>query len=161
MKAWGSQRLGMLLFGGMLLCMGLFIGIETSLLGRSPSYAVVGPRVFPSVIAAGLVVIGLLELRAAFAGAAADEAAMPVDTRAVVLIAAAIALEILALPWLGWIPAAVLLFALVSRAFGERRWAWSLAIGISLAVLSFATFNVVLGLNLPVGRVIEAAAPHR
>ncbi|MEY4414467.1 MAG: hypothetical protein RIQ53_1760 [Pseudomonadota bacterium] len=160
--AWTAARLGDLAVGGVLGMLGLFIGIETlTTIPAGPAYAAVGPRVFPGLIAGGLCAVGLLIGARAWRGerpAADDE--RPHDWRAVGWIAAALAAQILLLDWLGWLPCAALVFTGVARAFGSRRWRRDALIGLALGAGTLALFNVGLGLELPLGRLIEGAVGH-
>jgi putative tricarboxylic transport membrane protein len=148
-------RLGEAVLGGGVLALGLFVGIETALLEVAPSQAAVGPRLFPLLVATGLVVVGLLVLREAFFGHIAHERGFELDWPAVALISAGLLAQIFLLEWIGWIPAAAIVFVAAARAFGSRRLGIDAAIGIGLASLAFVVFNYGLGLDLPLGTLIE------
>jgi putative tricarboxylic transport membrane protein len=62
-----NLRLGEAALGGGVLALGLFIAFETTR-GVGPTNAVVGPALFPYLIAAGLIAVGASLLREAFAG---------------------------------------------------------------------------------------------
>ena len=62
---------------------------------------------------------------------------------------------------LGWIIATTLLFVAATLAFRERRVLISIAIGLVLTGLTFWVFNYGLGLTLPIGTAIEAAAARQ
>ncbi len=159
MSAWTTRRTGQAVFAGCLTALGLFILHEVMGMPAAPAFAAVGPRAFPGVIGTGLVAIGLLQLRAALAGvrdATSGEAAPRHDWRAVAWVCATLATQILLLKWIGWIPAATLVFVGVARAFGSRRLGLDAAIGATLAVVTFTLFNLVLGLNLPAGKLLSA-----
>ena len=68
-----SLRVSEAAFGGGVLALGLFIAFETSRIHVAPTYAAIGPRLFPSLVAAGLIVIGVLVLREALFGHVAHE----------------------------------------------------------------------------------------
>lgn len=150
-----SLRVGEAVLGGAVLALGLFIGIETALIEVAPSQATVGPRLFPLLVATGLVVVGLLVLREAFFGHVAHERGFELDWLAVVLISAGLLVQMLLLELLGWIPATAIVFVATARAFGSRRLLIDAAIGIGLASLAFVIFNYGLGLDLPLGTLIE------
>jgi putative tricarboxylic transport membrane protein len=84
-------------------------------------------------------------------------AGLEMDRQALGLVAAGLAVQFLTVEWLGWMPAAAVLFVMVARAFGERRMVWNLLIGAALAAATFYAFTAGLGLNLPVGSLFEAA----
>ncbi|MBP2297769.1 tripartite tricarboxylate transporter TctB family protein [Azospirillum picis] len=147
-----SLRIGEALLGGGLAALGALIAVET-MLTPSAGRGVVGPALFPYLIAGGLVLIGLSLLREAFAGHIAHDGGLELDLRAVVLVAAGLAAQFLLIEFLGWIPAATLLFVAVARAFGSRRYLLNVALGLLLAGATFAVFNYGLDLNLPSGIV--------
>ncbi|HEX7890732.1 MAG TPA: tripartite tricarboxylate transporter TctB family protein [Ramlibacter sp.] len=154
MSAWNAERLGTAVIGAGLASLGLFIGWETTAMPAGPAYAAVGPRAFPALIGIALVVIGLLHVRMAVRqGASADDARY--DTRAVAWIAGTLIVQMILLRWVGWIPAATLVFVGVCRAFGSRRPGRDALIGVVLAAGTFVLFNLVLGLNLPLGEWVE------
>ena len=150
-----SLRVGEAVLGGGLLLLGLFISLQTMALRVAPSQAAVGPRVFPMLVAAGLLVIGALLLREALLGRVAHGQGFSLDWRAAGIVAVALLLT----PWLieplGWIPAAALLFALTAIAFASRRWLRELLIGLGLSAVAFLVFGYGLDLGLPVGTVAE------
>jgi putative tricarboxylic transport membrane protein len=153
-----SLRVGEAALGGGVLMLGIFIAIETTR-GIGPTSAVVGPALFPYLIAAGLVVVGASLLREAFAGHIAHEGGFELDWIAVALVSAGLLIQIFLLETLGWIPATTLLFIAVARAFGNRRIVVGAALGVALTAASFVIFNYGLGLNLPGGVVADMIAP--
>ena len=74
-----SLRVGEAALGGGVLALGLFIAFETTRGLRSRPAAVVGPALFPFLVAAGLVIIGAALLREAFAGHIAHEGGFELD----------------------------------------------------------------------------------
>lgn len=163
MSRWNTERGGYVLFAACLTILGVFILYETLGMPAGPEFAVVGPRAFPGFVGAVLVLLGLFQLHVALVdlrtnGAADRESATAVryDWRSVVWVIATLASQILLLRWIGWIPAATLVFVGVARAFGSRRLALDAAIGLVLAGTTFTLFNFVLGLNLPTGQLLIA-----
>ena len=65
----------------------------------------VGPALFPYLISAGLVLVGLALLREAFTGHIAHAQGLELDGIAVVLVSVGLIIQILLLETLGWIPA--------------------------------------------------------
>lgn len=159
MRTWGVARLGTAIAGGAFLALGVFIGAETAIsVPSGPAYAAVGPRAFPGIIAAGLVGVGLLHLRRALQDARTapvDEAAPPYDWTAVLWIVGTLLAQWLLLPWLGWVPAAALVFVGVARAFGSQAWVPNTLIGAGLGSCTLLLFNQVLGLGLPMGQLLQ------
>ncbi|MFL5333636.1 MAG: tripartite tricarboxylate transporter TctB family protein [Geminicoccaceae bacterium] len=155
---WGL-RIGEAVLGGVVLGLGLFIAIETSLLEVAPSNAAIGPRLFPSLIAFGLLAVGVAVLWQAFFGHVAHERGFELDWRAVALVSAGLLLQMFLVESLGWIIATALLFTATSLAFAERRLVVTVLIGLALSGLTFAIFNYGLGLTLPIGTAIEKLLP--
>jgi putative tricarboxylic transport membrane protein len=154
-----NLRVGEAILGGGVLALGLFIAVETAQLEVAASNATIGPRLFPFLIATGLIVVGLLVLREAFFGHVAHERGFELDWPAVALVSAGLIVQLLLLETVGWILATTLLFVAVARAFGSRRLLLDAGIGLVLASLAFAIFNYGLGLSLPIGTVIERVLP--
>lgn len=153
-----SKKYGEAIFGAAILALGLFIGIETSNFAAAPKFVVVGPKIFPYIIASCLVVIGLSCLITAFISPAEDDG-IEHDLKPIVIIAAALLVEMFLLPIVGWIPAAAILFVLIARAFGSPSWVKDILFGVGLSGLTFVIFNLVLGLGLPLGSVIDSLLP--
>jgi len=149
-----SLKIGEAGLGAAVFALGAFIAFETS---RAPgaANAVVGPALFPYLISAGLVIVGLALLREAFTGHIAHEQGLELDGIAVVLVSVGLIIQILLLETLGWIPASTILFMVVARAFGSRRLVKDAILGLALTSLSFGLFNYGLDLNLPLGSVFE------
>ena len=153
-----SLRVGEAALAAGVLALGLFIAFETS---RAPgaANAVVGPALFPYLIATGLVLVGLSLMRQAFSGHIAHEGGFELDFVAVALVSLGLIVQMLLLERLGWIPATTLLFIAVARAFGSRRLALDIGIGIALTALAFVVFNYGLDLNLPGGVLEDLLTP--
>ena len=154
-----SLRLGEGVLSVGVLALGLFIAVETALFEVGPSHAAVGPRLFPFLIATGLIVVGLALLRQAFSGHIAHEGGFELDWLAVALVSAGLVAQMLLLDLLGWIVATTLLFVAVARAFSSRRPVVDAAIGVALTGLAFVVFTAGLGLELPTGVFGEMIAP--
>jgi putative tricarboxylic transport membrane protein len=159
MTTGSSLRLGESVLGGAVLVLGLFIAFETYQIAVAPTHATVGPRLFPFLVATGLIVVGVALLREAVLGHVAHEGGFELDWRAVGLVSAGLILQLLLLESLGWIIAATLLFVAATLAFGSRRLLLDASLGIVLTGLAFVMFNYGLGLSLPTGTVIEGLLP--
>ena len=119
-------------------------------------YAQVGPGVVPRIVGVVIVVLGALLVREAFTGGfrGVDEEAelhMPMDWRAFGWATAGIIAYGLTVQPVGFVPASIVLFMLVARSFGSRRWLLNAAVGLVLAVIIFTIFTYGLGLMLPPG----------
>ena len=155
---WGL-RIGEAVLGGVVLGLGLFVTIETSLMEVAASNAAIGPRLFPFLIAFGLLAVGVAVLWQAFFGHIAHERGFELDWRAVALVSGGLILQMLLVESLGWIIATTLLFVAATLAFRERRVLISIAIGLALTCLTYWVFNYGLGLSLPIGTTIEELLP--
>jgi putative tricarboxylic transport membrane protein len=153
-----NLRIGEAVLGGGVLILGLFIAFET-MRGTGSTNAVVGPALFPYLISAGLVIVGVALLREAISGHVAHAGGMELDWIAVALVSAGLIIQMFLLETLGWIPASALLFMAVARAFGSRRLVIDAVLGIALTAASFVVFNYGLGLNLPGGVIADMIAP--
>jgi putative tricarboxylic transport membrane protein len=128
-------------------------------LSQTAQYARIGPGLFVTLIGGGLVLLGVLLLlqiangeefvpqdaEDAMAGASADPRAL-----ATAIVAAA--LPVVTMRSLGFPLTGALCFALVARAFGSRRPAIDIAIGVLLSTAAhygFAQLGVTLGGFLP------------
>ena len=157
-SGWGL-RIGEAVLGAVVLGLGLFIATETSLMEVAASNAAIGPRLFPFLVAAGLLAVGAAVLWQAFFGHIAHERGFELDWRAVALVAGGLLLQIFLIESLGWIIASSLMFLAATLAFRERRVVISIAIGLVLTGLTYWVFNYGLGLSLPIGTTIEELLP--
>ena len=147
---------GELLISLALLALGLFVLGETRGIAEQESYAGVGPRLFPYVIGAGLVLIGGWLSWHAMSGGWRD---VPLDQEqhetpdwlAFGTISAGIILHMVLIGWAGFILAGILLFVLIARGFGSRKIVRDALISAALLVVAFYIFVGALGLSLPKG----------
>lgn len=153
----------------------LLFGIVTMRVPEGVAFP--GPRFFPAIIAAGLALFAvLLIVRAlrdrAAAVARAEQSAeefelltdeeieaaetgsvkrVGVDWRSLAWIVGSFIGFAMLLSLLGWIVAAMLLFWCVARAFGSRRVAHNLVVGLTASSIAYIVFDMLLGLTLPSG----------
>jgi len=148
----GANRasLGHLLIAAALVLLGIFMLWETFSIPVAVTYARVGPRLFPALVASGLILNGLW--LASEARHSPDPLAMgepPVYWPAVAWISAGILLEAALLERIGFVLSATLLFALTARGFGSRALLRDAAIGFVLSLIAYLGFTYGLDLNLP------------
>lgn len=147
------SRAGVLIgFGLIALAAVVFVNAWT--MQVPPTYARVGPHIFPIAISLGLALVGLYFVwNAAAPGRGREVVAEDAETDwlAVAVIAAGLVAHLNILRPLGFIPAAVLLFMCVSFAFGSRRYGRDGLIAVILAAVAYAGFRYGLGLQLPPG----------
>jgi putative tricarboxylic transport membrane protein len=149
------QLSGELLLAAGIAAFGLFLAVETSAIEVSPGYARIGPRVFPWVVSAALMVLGLWLARDAWTGRWVSEESMEgapeFHWQAFVLIGLGLLLDILLIGHAGFIIASAVLFVCVARGFGSRRILHDTAIGLVLSLVVYVGFTRGLGLDLPAG----------
>ncbi len=151
--------IGDLLVGLGVAALGVFIAIETSKFQVSPLYAKVGPQVIPYIIAAGLILLGLLFAASAARPRAptpapstdAAEDAGGSDWLALAVISIGLVAQMLLLQWAGFVIAAAVLFFCVAFGFGSRRYLRDGVIAVLLAVIVYVGFTRGLDLPLPPG----------
>jgi putative tricarboxylic transport membrane protein len=125
-------------------------------LTQASTYAVVGPGLFPALIGAALVVLGGLLLLAVARGERfepqetedADASRRPSGPAFWTTLAAGV-IPIAVIRPLGFPVAAAVTFALTARAFGSRRLALDLTVGLLLGLACWLLFARLLGLSLP------------
>jgi putative tricarboxylic transport membrane protein len=118
----------------------------------------VGPRVFPVVIGAGLVVTSVLLAVATARGSRPEPEAgedvdvtTPADWPTVLKLVGVVLLTIATVGWLGWALAGAILFAGAAWALGSRTTIRDVLVGLVLAVASWYGFVVGLGIPLTPG----------
>ncbi len=150
--------LGNLLVGLGVLALGAYFAYGAFSIEVAMSYARVGPRVFPFLVAAGLLVCGVLLCVQALRGGRADSeggedvdlSAAP-DFGAVGLLVVVLGVYVLVLERLGFVLASAILFWGVAFAFGSRSYLRDIVIGVVLSFITYLVFSKLLGLTLPAG----------
>ena len=103
-----TLRLSEAIAGAFVLAIGLFVALETYQLGSTATAAVVGPRLFPFLVAAGLLSVGVALLKEAVSGHVAHETGFDLDWRAVAFVSGGLLVQMLLLERIGWILATTL-----------------------------------------------------
>jgi putative tricarboxylic transport membrane protein len=116
---------------------------------RGGGYAAVGPKAFPYVVAAALLVLAVWTLIEAWRGEFPEREHDEVGP--IVWIVAGLAAQLLLLRVAGFSIATGLLFAATARAFGKRQLWATIPIGILLAFVVWVLFTQALRLSLPAG----------
>ena len=148
--------LGQLAVAAGVLALGALVTWGSFHLPTGGGYAQVGPGVVPRIVGvATLVLAGWLFYEVLTGGLRGideeAEARMPMHWASFGWVSAGIIAYGLLIERAGFILASILLFLLVARGFGSRRWALNAASGAVLAALIFAIFTYGLGLTLPAG----------
>ncbi|MEO3475720.1 tripartite tricarboxylate transporter TctB family protein [Roseomonas sp. CAU 1739] len=127
----------------------------------TPVYAVVGPKLVPAVIAAALVVLGLLICAAALRGGwSADlpevAEAGPPNLPALAWLGGGMLLNLVLIVPLGFAIGAAVQFVCTARAFGSRAPLRDAVIALAVSLGAFFLFVEALGVNIGAG-VLEGA----
>lgn len=149
----------------------LLVGIFVLLLGglaiwqaaaipASPIYAQVGPKAVPYAVGAGLLLLGAGLTASALRGGWSwtleeVEAAPPANRKALGLLLAGLAANLVLIGPLGFSIAATVQFVLVAAAFGSRRLLRDLLLALVLSLAVWFGFVEGLGVNIGAG-VLEA-----
>jgi putative tricarboxylic transport membrane protein len=134
--------------------LGAFIAFESSLIEVSPAYAKVGPQAIPYLVAAGLILFGLLFAAMSLRPRSADiepAKAEPADWQALAVISVGLIAQMLLLVPAGFVIASAILFYCVAFGFGSRRYLRDGVVAILLAVIVYIGFTRGLDLQLPAG----------
>ena len=150
------RHTGQILVAVGVLIFGAALAFGTSQLPEATGYAKVGPRLMPTIVSGGLILLGLLLLKEALFGGfreidEAEAATNPTDWRAFAWITAGIIANGILMVPVGFVISGTLLFVLAARGFGSKAWVKNAIIGLIIAVATYAFFNYGLGLGLPRG----------
>jgi len=128
------------------------IGFDTMQMQVPPSYARVGPQIFPYIIAIGLAITGAhIAWKSYRGGDEVIDAVEPTDWKSVGIIVAGLIAHMNLLKPLGFVPAGLILFMSVAFAFGSRRYGRDAIVGFLLVLFAYLGFTYGLGLQLPPG----------
>ncbi|MFC7518484.1 tripartite tricarboxylate transporter TctB family protein [Herbaspirillum sp. GCM10030257] len=138
-----------------LAALGIYTLIGTQAISAGGGYAQIGPRAFPYLIGAGLVILGgILGWQAVSGGwrnVPQDEAHNTPDWLAFGILTAGVLLHMASIGWAGFILASTFLFILIARGFGSRKLLRDIMVGAVLSAAAYFIFTLGLGLNLPAG----------
>lgn len=128
---------------------GLFILSDSFGIKLGSGYDHIGPRFFPYMVSAGLLLTGVLMfIEVLFKSVITTEA---IDWKPFFILCMALAACLLLLKPAGFILAAAVQFWLVARAFNSRRTWRDVVVALLLAVVVYVVFTHGLGLVLPGG----------
>lgn len=137
--------------GTVVLGLGLFFGVSTYLMPAGAGYATVGPKVFPTIVTAGLLLCGALLLVQAARGGfrnRAIEDTDPFDWQPFAWVSGGVIVQMVLIGTIGFVAASTLLFLAIARGFGSTRWLRDLIYGFVIALVLYLLFTEVLGLAL-------------
>ncbi|MDP1701149.1 MAG: tripartite tricarboxylate transporter TctB family protein [Aestuariivirga sp.] len=128
------------------------IGFETMQMRVPPSYARVGPQIFPYIIAIGMALAGgYIAWKSYRGGDDVIDDVEPTDWKNVGIIALGLIAHMNLLRPAGFVPAGLVLFMSVAIAFGSRRYGRDAIVGLFLVMFAYIGFTYGLGLQLPPG----------
>jgi putative tricarboxylic transport membrane protein len=143
-----------LVIAAVLIILGAVVAWDASRIAGGGAYARIGPQTIPYVIALCLAGLGIWTIFEALRGDFPErehQEAMPV-----LWIVAGLLLQLLTIKLIGFSIATGLLFGLVARGFGERRFWISIPFGIVLSIAVWVIFARGLSLTLPHGPLEDA-----
>lgn len=151
------MNVGEALLGVAVAALGVALAGGTYALPEAPGYSQVGPKLFPALVAAGLILTGVVLVREAWAGGyrnLPDEARDPLDGVAFAWTLGGVLAHAALIGIIGFIAASTLLFVACARGFASRRLVRDALAGLALSACLYGVFTFGLGLGL--GPVIGA-----
>lgn len=138
---------------------GLVIFDATTRIGRAINTAdPIGPKPVPILLGVLLLVIAAIyAVDVARGGAGEPEAGedvdltLPIDWRTVLLLIGAFLVNAVLIERLGWVISGTILFWGSAYALGNRHYVRNLLIAVALSLITFYTFAIGLGVDLPAG----------
>lgn len=143
-----------LVIAAVLLVLAAVVAWDASRIGGGGAYARIGPQTIPYVIAGCLAALGVWTIFEALRGDFPERE--PQEAMPVLWIVGGLLIQLLTIRFIGFSIATGLLFALVARGFGERRFWISIPFGIVLSILVWVIFARGLSLTLPHGPLEDA-----
>ena len=151
--SWGDLLVALGVLG-----LGAFFLHGATVIKVLPSYARVGPRFFPFAVAGALLACGVALAIMALSGRRGlpedsedADAEAPTDWRVLVVIGAALVLDLFLIEPAGFVLSSTLLFWGVALGCGDRRPLRTIPIGFVLSAGVYLAFTRLLGLTLPAG----------
>jgi len=160
-----ARPVGEIVFAGVILSLGL-IGFGAGAGIQTPSSASdIGPRAFPFVVSALLVLLGIaliVQLLRGRVGVAEDaedvDPSVRTDWFTVGKLIGFVVLHIALIVPLGWPVAAAVLFFGAGWSLGAKPWWRNAIIAITIALILQYVFAGLLGVSLPAGFLLEGVS---
>lgn len=150
-----NERAGQLAVATGVLLVGIALAIGAWLLPEAAGYARVSVRLFPGLIAAALIIAGLLLLREAATAVGfrnlPEEPRGRLDWPAFGWVSAGVIAHMVLIANIGFIAASTLLYVAAGRGFGSARPGRDALVGLALSAAVFVLFTQALTLSLPWG----------
>lgn len=139
--------------------MGIVILLETRDIRVPQAFSSVGPRVVPTVIGWGLVVIGAwyaIDVVRGHTAAPSEDSedadpTLPADWKVLGGLAIALASYAVLMDPAGFVIASAVLFVMAAFSMGSRQIVRDIAIGLAVSLATFLVFSEWLGIRLPLG----------
>jgi putative tricarboxylic transport membrane protein len=139
--------------------LGIIVLVQTQDIRVPGAMARVGPRVIPTIVGGGLVLIGIWYAIEVLLGSRPEVAiesedadpTLPADWLTIGGIGVALVVYMLTIERLGFIIASALLFVITAFSMGSRSWLRDIALGILIATAVYIAFSNGLGVRLPEG----------
>jgi hypothetical protein len=144
------DRAALVIAAGLLVAAGVIFA-DTASMGTAASYARVGPKVFPYVVAAGLALLAVGTAVKAWRGGFPERERDELPP--ILWIVGGLLAQMLLLTLAGFSIATGLLFAATARGFGRGPLWMTVPIGIVLSFVIWLIFARVLQLSLPAGPI--------
>lgn len=138
-----------LVIAALLALAGIAITVSTMRAGGVAGYSPVGPKTFPYIVAAGLVLLGIFTAIGAWRGDFPERETQALGPMGWIL--AGLALQMLSMKTVGFSIATGLLFACTAKGFGRGPLWMTVPIGIVFAFVVWFIFAKGLQLSLPAG----------
>ncbi len=139
------------------LAFGVGVAYMTTLISVPPTYAKVGPTMFPYTVGAALICLGGFLLRDALSGTwscDANNTDVPKpDLGPMGWVVAGLSVNLVLIGYVGFILASTAMFVFVAKAFGSRRLWLAAIVGFALALLAYFGFARVLDLRMGSGLI--------
>ena len=137
---------------GLLACAAA-VAWQTLAIPVSPLYSKVGPTVFPYLTMAGMGILSVLLIVAAWRGGwqPEEEKETPTDWKAMAFVAIGLIANLVLIQPLGFTAASVIMFVLICYGFGSRHTLRDALTGLVLALAAYFGFARALGVNIGAG----------
>ncbi|MFF5072352.1 tripartite tricarboxylate transporter TctB family protein [Micromonospora olivasterospora] len=139
--------------------LGGFVIVEATRIGHAVNAAdPIGPKPVPILLGVLLLVVAAIYAVDVFRGGVGEPEAgedvdltTPIDWRTVLLLIGAFLVNAVLIDRLGWVISGTILFWGSAYALGNRHYVRNLLIAVALSLVTFYTFAIGLGVNLPAG----------
>jgi putative tricarboxylic transport membrane protein len=139
--------------------LGIVVLIETQDIRVAKAYSKVGPRVIPTIVGWGAIVIGAwyaIDVLRGNTAAPSDDAedadpTLPADWGTLAGLATALVLYALLMKTAGYVVASTIMFWVAAWSMGSRSYLRDALIGLAVSVASYYAFKEGLNIRLPQG----------